>query len=59
MAAVARDRNTTYDGLQLRGAAGPPNGGQVVYVEIAEPDLDGGAHARVIDLPTPKEGDAI
>ena len=30
---VARDVNTTYDGQQLEGFDGPPNGGRGVYLE--------------------------
>ncbi len=36
-AGVARDKNTTVDGLLLEGAPGPSNEGVVVYLEVPEP----------------------
>lgn len=36
-AGSAVDRNTLFDGMQLKGADGPPNRGCTVYIEIPEP----------------------
>lgn len=38
-AGCARDGNTTYEGMLLNGAKGPPNTGCAVYIEITEPML--------------------
>lgn len=31
---LARDRNTSVDGMQLEGSDGPPNDGTIVYAEV-------------------------
>ncbi len=50
-AGMARDNNTTYDGLLLHGAPGPPNYGCPVYIEIPEPPFATGREIEIVPAP--------